>query len=227
MTDQTVPRPRRGTAPPDDGLRTSPPRVRDDVASTPPPPTVAPAPTRGRVRAAGVTLALGTLAWAGSIPLVGPAAGQVTVFVCLLFQVGLWALLAVMWRTWATGTPRAARGLLVVEAVLLGLATVSSVVALSSETIAATTPFAIFDMAWPLSMLGMAVIGVKIAITGRWRGVLRWWPLVAESWVLVVLPLSALGETVSAWACGLHLLVGYTTLGVLLLLRPDLVLDRE
>lgn len=40
-------------------------------------------------------------------------------------------------------------------------------------------------------MLGMLVTGVKIAFAGRWRGMARWYPLTAESWVFVTLPAMA------------------------------------
>jgi hypothetical protein len=72
-------------------------------------------------------------------------------------------------------------------------------------------------------MLGMFVIGIKVAFAGRWRGVLRAWPLVAETWAVVTVPaFLILGEPVSSWVGGAHLLVGYATLGALLALRPEL-----
>jgi len=83
------------------------------------------------------------------------------------------------------------------------------------------------DICWPLSMLGMAVIAVKLAVTGRWQGVLRWWPLVAESWAVVTVPsYILLGTEASRWVGGTHLLIGYATLGILLSRNPRLVLPR-
>jgi hypothetical protein len=85
----------------------------------------------------------------------------------------------------------------------------------------------IFDACWPLSMLGMFAIGVRIAIKGRWRGVLRFWPLVAESWGVVVVPTYGMFPAAAGFVGGTHLLVGYATLGALLARRPHLVLgDR-
>jgi hypothetical protein len=60
-------------------------------------------------------------------------------------------------------------------------------------------------------------------VAGRWQGVLRIWPVVAETWVVVTVPtFLVLGEPISSWVGGLHLLVGYATLGLLLNRRPEL-----
>jgi hypothetical protein len=79
------------------------------------------------------------------------------------------------------------------------------------------------DVFWPLSMLGMFVIGIKVAVAGRWRGTLRAWPLLAETWAVVTVPTFLIvGEPVSSWVGGTHLLVGYAALGLLLARRPEL-----
>lgn len=180
-------------------------------------------PSTASIRTAGVVLAVCSLPWAVTAMVAGLDVGYPTHVVCGIFQVGIWALLATLWRTRATGTTTLARAVLVIEAGMLGLATAASVLMLMGEPIASSTPTAVLDVFWPLSMLGMAVIGIKVAITGRWRGVLRAWPVVAETWALVVLPSLALfGPGVAAWVCGLHLILGYFTLGALIAIRPDL-----
>ena len=74
----------------------------------------------------------------------------------------------------------------------------------------------LLDLNWPLSMLGMLLIGIRIAIAGRWTGASRYWPLVAESWALVVIPsFGIFGEDIAKYVSAVHLLVGYTVLGVL------------
>ena len=84
------------------------------------------------------------------------------------------------------------------------------------------------DICWPLSMLGMFAIGIKIAFAGRWRGAARGWPLVAESWAVVTVPtFVVLGESVASIVGGVHLLVGYVTLGLILVARPHLVGARD
>jgi hypothetical protein len=51
------------------------------------------------------------------------------------------------------------------------------------------------------------VIGIKVAAAGRWHGLLRVSPAVAESWVVVVLPVTVvLGATAGGIVSGLHLL---------------------
>ena len=72
-------------------------------------------------------------------------------------------------------------------------------------------------------MLGMFVIGIKIALAGRWRGALRWWPLVAESWAVVTVPSAVIfGQSVGDWVGATHLLIGYVVVGLLLARRPEL-----
>jgi len=44
------------------------------------------------------------------------------------------------------------------------------------------------DLFWPISMLGMFLIGIRIAVAGRWKGVSRFYPIVAESWAVVTVP---------------------------------------
>lgn len=141
----------------------------------------------------------------------------------LLFQLGVFCLLAAMWRTRATGTTRLARAMLVVESVVLGVATLQSVLTLPTGNGEWSTIATVLDPFWPLSMLGMAVIGVKVAVAGRWRGTLRAWPVVAETWVFVAVPsIVLLGQTVGSMVAGAHFLVGYTVLGLVLAIRPDL-----
>ncbi|GAA3302925.1 hypothetical protein GCM10020218_099420 [Dactylosporangium vinaceum] len=138
------------------------------------------------------------------------------------FQLGLFALLAIQLRTSATGTSRAARGMLYVEHVLLAVATVWSVLhAIPSLRDAAfLVPMDVF---WPLSMLGMFVIGLKILFTARWQGAARFWPTVAESWAVVTVPTFAVvGSPIADYVGATHLLVGYATLGLILAFRPAL-----
>lgn len=145
----------------------------------------------------------------------------------LAAQFGLLSLLAIMIRTGATGVSRVARTMLQVERVLLALAMVWSVVHAFFPAARDTVWLGILDVFWPLSMLGMFVIGVKVAFSGRWRGAARFWPLVAESWVVVTLPtLAIFGTSVSDVVGAAHLLVGYTTLGLIIAFRPDLVRGR-
>lgn len=212
-------------------LHTSPQYARNDATpevGAAPPDGTDPPKTLALVRAAGAALALGTASWAAGIFVfsLDPATGDYSwayKLSTLLFQVGLVALVAVQLRTRATGTGRLARGFLHAEHVMLGLAMAASLQWLFAPELSEDTFFLVLDLFWPLSMLGMAAIGIRTLIAGRWRGAARVWPAVAETWALVNLPVAALAsESVSNVVAGGHLLLGYTVLGLLLLARPEL-----
>ena len=183
----------------------------------------APAISDRRIRRSGLALTAGALAWSATMATFGPTAGGIGGRLGdlggLAFQAGVFALLHVQLRTRATGTSKAAVRLIKVEHVLLGLAALWSLL----HAITPETGWLVFiDPFWPLSMLGMFVIGIKIAFTGRWRGALRVWPVVAESWAVVSVPsFLILGERAN-YVGALHLVVGYATLGAILALRPQL-----
>ena len=112
--------------------------------------------------------------------------------------------------------------MLKVEYVLLALASIWSVLhATLPSGMQDAAWLAALDLFWPLSMLGMFVIGVKIAFAGRWSGLLRFWPLVAETWAVVTVPSYGIfGETAGQYVGGVHLLIGYGVLGLLLARLP-------
>jgi hypothetical protein len=193
----------------------------------------APAPVSARlVRVAGAAVAVGATAWAGGMTAFGnnPAPGwRSTVYevTSLLFQVGLVALVAVQRRTGAIGTGRLAKGLLSLEHVFLGLAITSTLAWMLLRGSAHEAWFVALDAFWPVSMVGMFLIGIRVAIAGRWTGAARWWPLGAESWAPVNIPIAqALPDAVQYSGAG-HLMLGYVGLGVVLLLRPELTGARD
>ena len=205
-------------------LSTTPAPARTDapVIATVPPPTSARA-----VRAAGIATAVGSAAWAGCILAFGfgsddPVGAAVYNTSTLLFQVGLVALVAVQLATRATGTGRLARGFLHAEHVLLGLAMLSTLQTIFVPEWDDHAAALALDAFWPISMLGMFAIGIRIAIAGRWRGAARWWPLGAESWAPINVPLAGLAPEIAPYVASGHLLLGYAGLGLLLALRPEL-----
>lgn len=207
-------------------LRTNPLPARTDVPSVDPsrrPVT----PTRV-VRAGGLAMAIGAASWAvGTLVYeLDPVTDDyswVYKLTSLVFQVGLVALVAVQLRTAATGPGRLARGLLHAEHVMLGLAIASSLQWLFLPDLSENAFFLTLDLFWPLSMLGMAAIGIRIAIAGRWRGAARVWPAIAETWALVMFPAMALlSEEATTFVSAGHLFLGYTMLGVILAVRPEL-----
>ncbi|WP_205471533.1 hypothetical protein [Nocardioides sp. SYSU D00038] len=198
-------------------LEQTPPAARSDVRPTPPPTDAAP----GRPYVVpGVLLTLGAVGWATGQLLFGldPETRADRLTYAALgapFQLGLLGLLWVVDRTRALGQGRVAHVYVRVVAVLVVLAIGSTI----SDAVGATdmdrVGWALLDASWPLSMLGMFTVGVRIAIAGRWRGPARWWPLGAESWALVVIPvMGAFGDDVGLAVSVVHLCLGYGGLGV-------------
>lgn len=170
----------------------------------------------------GRLLSAGALMWAAAILAVGldPVGNPTGLVVFMvgsgIFQLGLLALLRVLYRTNALGEGRLARFFLRAETVLVTLAITSTVVDGFGISDLSHPGWALLDAFWPLSMVGMFLIGVRVAIAGRWKGVTRFWPLVAESWAVVCIPvLGVFGAGVAQVVAALHLVVGYTVLGVL------------
>jgi hypothetical protein len=214
-------------------LSTTPAPARTDGAAprTPVAPVRRPASTR-LVKAGGLAVTVGSLAWAGGILAFGlnPAPGWKGLAYdasSLLFQLGLVALVYVQLRTGATGTGRLARFFLHLEHVLLGLAITSTLTWMFARQYEEQAWFLALDAFWPLSMLGMFFIGIRIAIAGRWTGAARWWPLGAESWAPVNIPVAQLAAGVAPFTAAAHLVVGYAGLGVVLMLRPELTGARD
>jgi hypothetical protein len=212
-------------------LSTTPATARTDV---PAPRTTPAAPVSTRLaRRVGFAVAGGSAAWAaGMLAFTNtPPAGSVGHYVyevtALLFQLGLVALVTLQLRTGATGTGRLARGFLHAEHVLLGMAIASTLTWLFAREYQDTAWFLALDVFWPLSMLGMAAIGVRIAIAGRWKGAARFWPMVAESWAPVAVPASVLLPAFAQYVGAGHLLIGYVLLGVILARRPELTGARD
>lgn len=189
--------------------------ARSDVTTATTGPVSRPFARHGAVLAAGAFAWAATMAVVGIDP-VGLADERVYSLSSGLFQVGLLCLLRVLWLTRALGAGRFARAVLRFESVLVLLAIGST----ASDGLGLTDfdqiGYVLLDACWPLSMLGMFFIGIRVAIAGRWTGATRFWPMVAESWAVVVIPvLGIFGDAVAAWVAPLHLLVGYTVLGVL------------
>ena len=207
-------------------LSTTPAPARTDVAA----PLSSPATgvSTRFARRVGIAVATGSAAWAAGMtaftntPTAGTWQHYVYEVTALTFQLGLVALVTLQLRTGATGTGKLARGFLHAEHVLLGLAIASTFTWMFAREYADTAWFLALDAFWPLSMLGMAAIGVRVAIAGRWRGTARFWPLVAESWAPVAVPASVLLPAFAQYVGAGHLLIGYVALGVILARRPDL-----
>ncbi|MFC8503426.1 hypothetical protein ACFUC1_13775 [Pedococcus sp. NPDC057267] len=167
----------------------------------------------------GTLLTVGAVAWASMIVAFGfdgdgPGYQYGHNAGAFLFQLGVLALLRVLWRTKAIGDGRLARFVLRAEAVALSVAVVSTLSDFFGITNLDNPVSLAIDMFWPLSMLGMFLIGIRIAVAGRWQGLSRFYPVVAESWAVVTVPtLGVFGPGVARWVGAAHLLVGYAVLG--------------
>lgn len=171
-------------------------------------------------RGHGAMLTAGALAWASMIAVFGldrldeTAARIGHNTSALLFQVGVLCLVRVLWRTQALGTGRLARVALRVETGALALAMLSTLSDLVGLTNLDNPASLALDFFWPISMAGMFLIGIRIAVAGRWKGVSRFYPMVAESWAVVTVPtMGIFGPEVGRWVAAAHLLVGYAVLG--------------
>ncbi|MEV4526479.1 hypothetical protein [Streptosporangium sp. NPDC049304] len=190
-------------------------------------------PSESTVRRLALCLSTGALIWSTSSFVHGfqptsEIGWTITDLGGLAFQLGLWALVTLMSRTGAIGVTRTARVMLTVERVLLAPAMVWSLIHGLFPAARNTLWLGILDIFWPLSMLGMFVIGIKVAVAGRWRGLARVWPLVAESWAIVSIPaMGILGASIGGVVAATHLLVGYATLGLIIAFRPELVRGED
>ncbi|MET7395873.1 hypothetical protein ABZS66_20495 [Dactylosporangium sp. NPDC005572] len=205
-------------------IRTEPIPARTDLG----PATATPGISARATRIAGAILTAGSLSWAGAIFTVGnnpdDSLGMtIQDLTGGLFQLGIFALLAVQLRTRATGVSKAARVALYVEHVILAIATIWSF-AHAVPALRDAAWLVPMDICWPLSMFGMFLIGVKLFFSKRWKGLARVWPFIAETWFICTVPAFViLGESrVVDFIGGTHLVIGYATLGAILALKPRL-----
>src|SRR6478609_4388960 len=164
----------------------------------------------------GMLITVGAVAWGVDTLIFGTDPSTTTEEVLSsvtggTFQLGL---LTVLFATKALGDGRLARVFIRFEAVLLFFAIGSTVADGIGVSDLDQAGWAMLDAFWPLSMLGMFFIGIRIAIAGRWHGKARFWPLIAESWGPIVVPTFGIfGSSVAGVVSFVHLCVGYGVLG--------------
>lgn len=196
-------------------LEQTPAPARSDVRR---PTATATGPARP-FRVHGTVLTVGAVSWAVTQILWGidPHGAREEAVYSLtsgIFQVGLLCLLRVLWRTQALGEGRLARFFIRLVFGMVVLAIGSTIADGLSVSNLDQTGWLLLDMFWPLSMLGMFGIGIRIAIAGRWSGASRFWPMVAESWGVVCVPtMGIFGEDVATVVSFFHLCLGYGVLG--------------
>ena len=199
--------------------KTSAPARSDVTTSAPARPTPTVPLTQRPYFRHGTMLTVGALAWSSMIVVFGlNSEGTAYQYAhnasAFLFQVGVLSLVRALWRSNAIGSGRAARTVLRIEAGALALAMASTASDFFGLTNLDNPASLALDMFWPISMLGMFLIGIRIAVAGRWQGLSRFYPLVAESWAVVTVPtMGIFGEGVARWVGAAHLVIGYAVLG--------------
>ena len=123
-----------------------------------------------------------------------------------------------MWRMRATGTSRWGRTVLLVQLVGLVLAFMFGFFEATGLLGRDDLAFNVMDIAWPLSMAWMLVVGITAAVAGRMPGWRRVAPLLCGLWLPLGIPLqSVLGEQTGSIMFGvsavLWLLLGYAVRG--------------
>lgn len=173
---------------------------------------------RSADRIAGVLLTIGATAWGIGTIVVGDDIYEgiqtLDTITGMLFVVGVWAF---VWRVHvakAAGT-RIGRiiplGLMVLLPGAFLLNALSFGYATHDEF---PLWLMILDACWPLSQLGMLVLGIAIAVTRRFEGSLRWLSLAAGLWFPVSMVAQILaGATAStfvsaAWLIGTYAVIG-------------------
>lgn len=198
-------------------LHQTPPPARSDVGRPAAPTTTSARPFLLH----GTVLTVGAVSWAitqaaNGIDPHGTTEEAIYSLTSGIFQLGLLCLLRVLWRTQALGEGRLARFFIRLVFGMVLLAIGSTIGDGIGVTDLDQTGWLLLDMFWPLSMLGMFFIGIRIAIAGRWRGAARFWPMVAESWAVVCVPTMAIwGEDVATIVSFFHLCLGYGVLGLI------------
>ena len=171
------------------------------------------------VGALGVGVSLGGLLW-GLAWVVTPseeANRQVEIWASGVFQLGVLALLAVMWFSFATGPSRAARGVLAAEIVALLLAIAWTVPYLFDANRPASGALVVLDAFWPLSMVGLIVVGVMVLRARQWPAPLRYLPLVASILIPVDIAVASASDDVRNAVMGAYLAASYGLLGAVIL----------
>lgn len=179
-----------------------------------------------RVRLAGATLSVGAAAWAVGTVVAGESVQtHITTLSTITGILYLLGVAALAWVILATRAAAGGRALPVAQLVLVAGALVYSFAGFAYER-HADLPSWLFlaDVCWPLANLCTLVMGAAVAWAGRWRGLVRWYPLVCGCWLLVMIPVkNMIGMGVGAYVSAAWLLGSYTVLGLVLALRPDVV----
>ncbi|MEO3784211.1 hypothetical protein ABGB12_12830 [Actinocorallia sp. B10E7] len=184
-------------------------------------------PAAWHTRLAGLALVVGPLVWASSFITKPEGMKDDEVYAydmitSVFYLLGLFGLASVVLAARATGD-RKGKAFPIIPMVLFPVAMASSLGTAPYETYKEVPAWAtITDPAWPLSQIAMFASAVAVIKVGRWRGPARWLPLAGSLWLVVAMVAKiAFGDKVMAYAFTGWMLVTYTALGVVFLLRPE------
>ena len=136
----------------------------------------------------------------------------------MVFMAGWICSNTVMRRTQAAGIGRWGRAVLLVQLVGLVLAFLFGIFEATGPIGDDNVVFVATDLAWPLSMLWMLVVGITVVVAKRMSGWWRFVPLLCGIWLPLGIPLQAvLGEQTGSIMFGVSavfwVLLGYAVRG--------------
>lgn len=158
------------------------------------------------IRLGGIALTVGSVTWAVARILAPPVDGIAPTAEILggfAYQLGLAGYLTAAWLTGALGNSRGARISFRVEAALLVLASLWSVVYAIDPGTQQHWPMIVLDPTWPLSMLGLIVVGFYIFRARIWSALARQLALIASLW----LPLEIFASVIGGDSAGVALVL--------------------
>ncbi|GAA3235750.1 hypothetical protein [Actinocorallia longicatena] len=189
-------------------------------------------PSAAFVRAVGALLVIGPISWGVGVAVDLDGYDDEKIYVADMisgvpYLLGLGALCALVLACRATGD-RKGRAFPIIPMALFPLAMAVNLGSIPYETYEDLPTWVnVLDPAWPLSQIGMLASAIAIIRVGRWQGAVRWLPLAGSLWLVA----GMVGKIALEGAAGtlvfvLWLIATYSTLGVLLLVRPGAVDSR-
>ena len=172
------------------------------------------------IRACGIAVAGGALAWAIANFIVGPLGenehSALELWGSGLFQVGLVCMIVTMRATDAAGTSRWGRVVLGIEMLLLAPAIAWTIPFLIDADRPHEGILVVLDVFWPLSIAWLIPVGITVARARRWPTPVRWLPLVASLLIPVDIAASFATEQAALVIGQTYMAMTYGALGILI-----------
>ncbi len=177
------------------------------------------------IRISGIGVALGAIIWSIGWLQAGirpegpngqPINDQVEIWAGGIYLLGLLGLLLTMRATSATGAGRLGRWVLNAEIVAVVLAIAWNIPYAFDANRESTLVLTILDAFWPLSMVGLIVVGILVVRARRWPIPARYLPLAAS--LLIPVDIALIVTGVSEWTQivirAIYLAVAYGLVGL-------------